>query len=97
VRCYSDEPQVLKITDANVIGGESQPLHRECAGPWFDQEDELGLADHAGEIESSPTARCVQCNGVPDGKERLRSIQGRMIWLHPECERHYIADHELPW
>jgi hypothetical protein len=97
MRCYSDAAQVLKIADGDVIGGESQPLHRECAGPWFDQEDEPGFADNAGEIEPSLTARCAQCNGVPDGKERLRSIQGRMIWLHPECERHYIADHELPW
>ena len=97
MRCYSDASQVLKIVDAEVIGGGSEPLHRECAGPWFDHGDETGLADRAGGIESNPPARCAQCNGVPDGKERLRSIQGHMIWLHPECERHYIAEQKLPW
>jgi hypothetical protein len=95
VRCSSDEPQVLKIADANVIGGESEPLHRECAKPWFEQQDEIGLADQAGQIEPT-TARCAQCNGTPDGKECLRSIQGKMIWLHPECERLYAAEQEVP-
>jgi putative DNA primase/helicase len=35
---------------------------------------------------------CVQCNGTPDGKERLCHVDGAEVWLHPECERFYRED-----
>jgi hypothetical protein len=37
---------------------------------------------------SSEGHRCAQCNGPPDGKERL--ING--VWLHPECARFYEGE-----
>lgn len=32
---------------------------------------------------------CVQCRGAMDGKERLCSVAGEDVWLHPECKRFY--------
>jgi hypothetical protein len=29
---------------------------------------------------------CAQCNGAPDGKERLCLVDGEEVWLHRECE-----------
>jgi putative DNA primase/helicase len=34
---------------------------------------------------------CAQCNGTPDGAERLCHVDGADVWLHPECERIYRA------
>jgi putative DNA primase/helicase len=32
---------------------------------------------------------CAQCRGRIDGKERLVEVEGRTVWLHPQCERFY--------
>ena len=32
---------------------------------------------------------CVQCGGPVDATERQRRINGREVWLHPECERFF--------
>jgi hypothetical protein len=45
--------------------------------------------------EDIPTDRtCVQCNGAIDGTERLVSVSGQAVWLHPECQRFWLAAHD---
>jgi hypothetical protein len=42
--------------------------------------------------DDTPTDRtCVQCNGAIDGTERLVAVSGRAVWLHPECQRFWLA------
>jgi hypothetical protein len=43
-----------------------------------------------------PNGTCAQCHGAPDGSERACSVDGRQVWLHPECEHFYrnVADEE---
>ena len=46
----------------------------------------------ADQPDDTPTDRtCVQCNGAIDGKERLVAVSGKAVWLHPECERFWLA------
>ena len=33
----------------------------------------------------------MQCNGEIDGTERLVAVTGKAVWLHPECERFWLA------
>jgi putative DNA primase/helicase len=33
--------------------------------------------------------RCQQCRGKPDGMERPVTVEGRTVWLHPQCQRFY--------
>jgi hypothetical protein len=33
---------------------------------------------------------CVQCGGVPDGTEARYEVDGKPVWLHPECRRFYL-------
>jgi hypothetical protein len=44
---------------------------------------------------------CVQCHGVPDGKERAVAYGDETIWLHAECERFFIQvkmqEQGIPW
>jgi hypothetical protein len=60
-----------------------------------------GVACREGDKTNQGLHTCVQCNGQPDGKEQLRSVGGRSIWLHVECAPHYfkaIEEREvLPW
>jgi hypothetical protein len=35
---------------------------------------------------------CVQCEAAPDGKERLYTVNGKAVRLHPECKRFYSLD-----
>ena len=80
---------------------------RKCEKP---NNDGLcsGVADGVGEKEdfarerengvhdAVPNRTCLQCNGAPDGKERLVEIEGRpAVWLHPVCERFYLTKHGL--
>jgi hypothetical protein len=41
----------------------------------------------AASARSRATAphRCAQCDGEPDGRERLHMVQGSPTWLHREC------------
>jgi hypothetical protein len=32
---------------------------------------------------------CAQCHGPVDGRERQLAIEGKTVWLHPECQRFY--------
>ena len=41
------------------------------------------IPPHGADIEPR---LCAQCNGIIDGKERLYTIEGQSIWLHPECK-----------
>jgi Protein of unknown function (DUF3631) len=45
--------------------------------------------DQPDDISTDRT--CVQCNRELDGKEQLVSVSGRSVWLHPECERFWLA------
>jgi hypothetical protein len=36
--------------------------------------------------------RCAQCHGPPDGKERLVVVDGKSVWLHPECEWFFVRE-----
>jgi hypothetical protein len=38
----------------------------------------------------SEDRQCRQCNGPFDGTEELCSIDGKSVWLHPECHRFYV-------
>jgi hypothetical protein len=40
---------------------------------------------------------CAQCKGPVDGQERLCAVEDDMVWLHPQCERFYMAADDLPW
>jgi hypothetical protein len=33
---------------------------------------------------------CRQCDGPVDGKERAYTVDGKPVWLHPECRRFYV-------
>lgn len=37
--------------------------------------------------------RCAQCNGTPDGSERLSDeVNGQPMWLHDQCRKFYRSD-----
>jgi hypothetical protein len=41
-------------------------------------------------LSGPPSERvCVQCGGVPDGTEVRYEVDGKTVWLHPECLRFY--------
>ena len=36
---------------------------------------------------------CAQCRGPVDGKEHQIPVEGKTVWLHPECRRFYLPDY----
>jgi DnaJ domain len=40
---------------------------------------------------------CAQCHAMPDGSERACSVDGRQVWLHPECEHFYRKTADEEW
>jgi hypothetical protein len=44
-----------------------------------------------GSGDSGEDRTCAQCRGEINGKEQLVSVSGRSVWLHPECERFWLA------
>jgi hypothetical protein len=56
-------------------------------------EERVPRAEDAseGQPDEIPTDRtCAQCQGEPDGTERLVSVSGRAVWLHDVCERIWV-------
>ena len=45
--------------------------------------------DHVSEDRA-----CEQCRGEIDGKEQLVAVSGRAVWLHPECQRIWLASRD---
>jgi putative DNA primase/helicase len=69
----------------------SDPFPAPESPPWDERQISTSPEDR-----SPPGERiCAQCRGRPDGKERLVTIEGRAVWLHPECERFY-RELEIP-
>jgi putative DNA primase/helicase len=76
----------------------SAPLGLECAST---SEDITGQnpgsaddADDADAFQAFPKAICAQCGGGPSTKPPADSplemtINGKAVWLHPECRRFY--------
>jgi hypothetical protein len=60
------------------------PVH---VPPWTDGQDDLS-ADH--DPAPHEDRSCRQCGGALDGTEQLYHIDGKRMWLHPEC-REYLA------
>jgi Protein of unknown function (DUF3631) len=56
-----------------------------------------GVADHAPPPCEKMDRTCVQCRGPVDGKEQQVATGDKTVWLHPECERFYLAAENLPW
>jgi hypothetical protein len=34
---------------------------------------------------------CRWCDGPLDGSEQLCAVDGQLVWLHPECQGHYVG------
>jgi putative DNA primase/helicase len=82
-----------------------KPLNTQEMDGWTDREaqDEGSVYESAPEsppweerqISSSPDRRppdertCQQCHDKEDGTERQFVVEGRPVWLHPECKRFY--------
>jgi putative DNA primase/helicase len=55
-----------------------------------------GAYPHFTEAEApevSEDRSCRHCDGTLDGSERLYQINGTSVWLHPECRRFFVAEH----
>ena len=37
---------------------------------------------------------CLQCRGRPDGKEEPYRHGDALVWLHPECRRYWLREHQ---
>ena len=49
-----------------------------------------GVADQSPLLGEGEDRTCAQCGGQVDGNERRCWIDGRSVWLHPECDRFYL-------
>jgi hypothetical protein len=85
-----DPPTV--VDEAGDQAGESgrtvsgNPLK---AGTAADADGtDANSASQSGAHENSEQT-CVQCEAAPDGKERLYTVNGKAVRLHPECKRFY--------
>jgi putative DNA primase/helicase len=80
-------------------GVSSVPKHIEAVEGA--RNASAGVVCREGDRANEGPHTCVQCNGPPDGKEKLCSVGGRSIWLHCECAPHYRRALEelegLPW
>jgi hypothetical protein len=60
----------------------------------FDQEitpsTPLPSATNGGPKEDRT---CAQCRGPVDGKEQQIAVEGKTVWLHPECRRFYLPNY----
>ena len=56
-----------------------------------------GVSDRIPSPGEKTDRTCVQCRGPVDGKEREVAIGDKIVSLHPECERFYLAAEALPW
>jgi putative DNA primase/helicase len=70
--------------DASNSDHGLEPSSAPESRPWEERQISASPEDRrpAGEC-------CAQCHGPVDGKERPVAIEGRTVWLHPECERFY--------
>lgn len=60
-------------------GEEPSQVHPGCAATAW--------AGDVAQPEDAPEDRtCVHCRSLVDGAEQLCSVDGRLIWLHPECQ-----------
>jgi hypothetical protein len=62
------------------------------------EADRADKADNNLRTSTGSPPVCAQCGlDPPDGKERFCAIGDETVWLHPQCERAYLKDEELPW
>ena len=66
--------------------------HKDNEKPLKNEDVADVSAPHSDEDASQPSENriCRQCNGPVDGKERLYTVDGKPIRLHPECRRFYL-------
>ena len=61
-------------------GEEPSQMHPGYAvTAWADD-----FAPQPGDVPEDRT--CLHCRGPVNGAEQLCSVDGRLIWLHPECQ-----------
>jgi hypothetical protein len=89
VQCGTADGIVHHVRDNRHLDRRSINLHEACVAGWFTRRQEgNGTADGGDKVEFRT---CAQCHGEIDGKERLVSVSGGSAWLHPECQRFWLA------
>jgi hypothetical protein len=85
LRTVGDPADGSKGGSRSSVRANSLKTHGEAAADGADANSALASA------EENHRQGCTQCDGVPDGKERVYSVNGKAVWLHPECKRFYEA------
>jgi hypothetical protein len=57
-------------------------------------DDTDGNPTHESVVQEDRAQGCAQCEGEPDGKEQLYTVNGKGVLLHPECKRFYSVGRE---
>ena len=90
MQCGTADGIVHHVRDNRHLDRRSINLHEACVAGWFARRQEgNGTAD--GGDKGEDRTCCAQCRGEIDGKERLVSVSGSSVWLHPECQRFWLA------
>jgi hypothetical protein len=79
---------VHHVRDNRHLDRPSANLHEACVASWFAGQE--GNRKDDGDVQGEDRT-CAQCHGEIDGKERRASVRGSSVWLHPECQRFWLA------
>jgi putative DNA primase/helicase len=82
-------PENAPETQSATSAGNPQHVAVEDGHNSFENQQCCGVADRDPFQGEEEDRTCVQCRGPVDGQERNTTIDGRAIWLHPQCDRFY--------
>jgi hypothetical protein len=87
----TQQNQQIIVADAVADGGDVADPRPKDHRKFNGVADVADVAAPATYGEGGGDVRCAQCNGLHDGKERVRVVGDRTVWLHRECERFWRA------
>jgi hypothetical protein len=88
-----DPPTVFdEAEDRLVKSGRTVSVTPLKPGTAADADGSDANSASQSAIHENKEQACVQCEAAPDGKERLYTVNGKAVRLHPECKRFYSLD-----
>lgn len=94
----SHEPPLSSHPAANA--GDGRDARRPTTSPQSSPSNPLktrasdGVDGGDGVVGISREKVCAQCGAEPDGTEQQCAVGDVTVWLHPDCQRPFLKNHQ---